>query len=122
MHKEGFSCLQEEGSAAINKEKQLKLFREGNGVLSERYKVSRLLLLDGFSLLAMGGGGFNGVHFCTIIGNVLHKVKILEKVGLVQFEKGNHGSLLMSNLLLKEIVRGWKKAWELCSKANSDFW
>ena len=50
-------------------------------------------------------GGFSGVHFCTVIGNVLHSVKILEKTGLVQFENGNHGSLLMSNLLLKGIIQ-----------------
>lgn len=54
-------------------------------------------------------GGFSGVHFCTVIGNVLHRVKILEKTGLVQFENGNHGSLLMSNLLLKGILQTVEK-------------
>lgn len=48
-------------------------------------------------------------------------MKILEKVGLVQFEKGDHGSLLMSNLLLKEVVQGRKKAWELSTQKQTGF-
>lgn len=67
-------------------------------------------------------GGFSGVRFCTVIGNVLHRVKILEKTGLVQFENGNHGSLLMSNLLLKGIIKTVEKNMgALYSKAKRDF-
>lgn len=55
-------------------------------------------------------GGFSGVHFSTVIGNVLHRVKILEKTGLVQFENENHVSLLMSYLLLKGIIQSGKKS------------
>lgn len=68
------------------------------------------------------GGGFSGVHFGTVIGNVLHRVKILEKMGLVQFENRNHGSLLMSNLLLKGIIKTVEKNMgALYSKAKRDF-
>lgn len=67
-------------------------------------------------------GCFSGVHFCIVIGNVLHRVKILENTGLVQFENRNHGLLLMSNMLLKGIIKTVEKNMgALYSKAKRDF-
>lgn len=48
--------------------------------------MTRLLVLAGFLLPTVGG--FSGVCFSTVIGSVLHRVKILEKTVLVQFENG----------------------------------
>lgn len=92
---------------AINKQKYLKLFRESEGFFSEWYKENRLLVLA--VLPALGGAG-GTLYFYTIIENMLPRVKILEKMDLVQFETGNHKSLLISNSLLKGIRQGRKRA------------
>lgn len=49
-------------------------------------------------------------------------MKILENTGLVQFENRNHGLLLMSNMLLKGIIKTVEKNMgALYSKAKRDF-
>lgn len=64
------------------------------------------------------------LYFCTIIGIVLPIVKIQEKMDLVQFKNGNHGSLLVSKLLLKGIIQTEQKKSmrALSSKVKRDSW
>lgn len=84
---------------AINKQKYFK-FRESEGFFfSEWYKDNRLLVFCCFSLSALRGV----LYFYAVIENLLPKMKILEKIDLVQFGIGNHGSFLISNSLLKRI-------------------
>lgn len=64
------------------------------------------------------------LYFYTIIGIVLPIVKIQEKMDLVQFKNGNHGSLLVSKLLLKGIIQTEQKKSmrALSSKVKRDSW
>lgn len=95
---------------AINKQKYLKLFRESEGFFFQNgtRRIGCLYLL--FFTTYIGGVVGGTLYFYTIIENVLPKVKILEKIDLVQFEIGSHESLLISNSLLKGITHRRKRA------------
>lgn len=84
---------------AINKQKYLKLFRESEGFFQNGTRRIGCLYLMFFTTYIEEGA----LYFYTILENVLPKVRILDKMALVQFEFGNHESLLILNSLLKGI-------------------